>query len=233
MAKDMIKASVAIIPAYNEEESVGLVVMGVRALGMDVVVVNDQSQDLTAVKARESGAVVLDLPIRLGAWGAVQTGFRYALKQGYKYGLTIDADGQHLPESIPVLSARENMTGHDVIIGSCPERVSSLRKIAWTWFRTISSTGFDDLTSGLRIYNRRAMRLLLDKKAYLFDYQDMGALLLMKKHGLRIREVPVGMAPRQCGHSRVFSDWFKVCRYMLVTSFLSACKYRQKGRGKK
>ncbi|WP_084590998.1 glycosyltransferase family 2 protein [Desulfonatronovibrio magnus] len=230
IAKHIINNSLAIIPAYNEEDSVGKVVQGVRSYGLDVAVVNDQSADLTEAEAKSAGAVVLNLPVRLGAWGAIQTGLRYAIRRGYKYALTIDADGQHLPQSIPYLLAENIIDDYDVIIGSCPERVSRLRKIAWTWFRNISRAEFDDLTSGLRVYNRWSMRLMLDKRAYLFDYQDMGALLMMKKHGLKITEVPVEMSVRLKGHSRVFNNWLKVCKYMLVTSSLSASKFRQKCR---
>jgi len=230
--KNIINQTLAVIPAYNEQGSVGWVVSGVRRLGMEVLVVDDNSLDRTREEAMAGGARVLSLASRLGAWGATQTGLRYALKTKYKYAVAMDADGQHLPETIPDLLKKGCPEKHDVIIGSCPERVSSMRKMAWSWFRRLSSTDFLDLTSGFRVYNRRSMRLLLDRRAYLFDYQDMGALLLMKKHGLRINEVPVKMLPRKIGHSKVFNSWFKVFKYMAVTSSLSACKYRQQTRNK-
>ncbi len=228
--EDDVKKCIAIIPAHNEQGSVGRIVAGVKSLGLDVLVVDDQSSDETGKEAENSGAVVLSPAIRLGAWGAMQTGFRYAIKKGYRFGLTLDADGQHLPESIPVLLTKDNIRNFDVIIGSCPERVSRSRQFAWAWFRNISCTDFGDLTSGMRLYSRWSMRLMLDKRAYLFDYQDMGALLLLKKHGLRIKEVPVKMVPREKGHSRVFDSWFKVCKYMAVTTMLSVSKFRQKNR---
>lgn len=230
--KDITRRTLAIIPAYNEEDSVGKVVDGVRAQGFEVLVVDDRSSDQTRIKALKSGALVLSLITRLGAWGAIQAGFRYALGNGYRYGLTLDADGQHLPESISCLLTSSNVKNYDVIIGSCPERVSRLRKVAWAWFRNISCTDYNDLTSGLRVYNRWSMRLMLSRHAYLFDYQDMGALLLLQKHGLRIKEVPVKMASRKSGHSRVFNNWFKVCNYMAVTTSLSASKFRQRRRSK-
>lgn len=220
--------SLVIIPAFNEEGSVGSVVSGVRKLGLKILVVDDHSTDLTMEEALDHGALVLGLASQLGSWGAIQTGLRYALKNGYHYGVTMDADGQHPPESLPALLCPENLHNFDMVIGSCPERVSSLRKIAWKWFGHISSTKFQDPTSGLRVYNRPAMQLMLDKKAYMFDYQDMGVLLLLRKHGFRIKEIPVEMLPRKIGHSRVFNSWFNVCRYMAVTSSLSACKFRQK-----
>jgi glycosyltransferase involved in cell wall biosynthesis len=219
-----------IIPAFNEEGSVGKIVSEVRCLGLRVLVVDDHSSDFTRDEALDNGATVLTLVSRLGSWGAIQTGFRYALKNDYKYGITMDADGQHAPECISYLLCPENLKKFDVIIGSCPERVSALRKIAWKWFRRISSAKFEDLTSGMRVYNQSAMQLMLDKKAYMFDYQDMGVLLLLRKYGFRIKEVPVHMLPRKIGHSRVFDNWFKVCRYMAVTTSLSACKYRQKSK---
>ena len=230
ISEDILKSSIAIIPAYNEEISVGRVVAGIRSLGLDALVVDDQSSDETGKQAEKSGAVVLNPAVRLGAWGAIQTGFRYAIKNGYMYGVTLDADGQHLPESISDILTEENVRDYDVVIGACPARVSRLRRIAWTWFRSISSTNLGDLTSGLRLYNRWSMRLMLDNRAYLFDYQDMGALLLLKKHGLRIKEAPVQMACREAGQSRVFSSWIKVGKYMIVTTILSVSKFRQKNK---
>ena len=96
----------AVIPAHNEASTVADVVRGVIAhVGCDVLVVNDASSDDTAARAREAGATVIDLPLNLGAWGAVQTGMRYAQRNRYGTVLTLDADGQHHPEELPLMLA--------------------------------------------------------------------------------------------------------------------------------
>ncbi|HCB14421.1 MAG TPA: glycosyl transferase, partial [Gammaproteobacteria bacterium] len=90
---------IALIPAYNEAATAGTIVAQVRELwNCPVVVIDDCSTDATAHAARTAGATVLPLTIQLGAWGAMQTGLRYALRQGYRTAITLDADGQHEPE---------------------------------------------------------------------------------------------------------------------------------------
>ncbi|GAB6060733.1 hypothetical protein JCM31598_38500 [Desulfonatronum parangueonense] len=77
-----------------------------------------------------------------------------------------------------------------------------------------------DLTSGLRAYSTPAITLLASSRASLLDYQDVGVLLLLRKAGLRITEVQVAMCSRKHGSSKVYSSWFKVCEYMLLTMIL-------------
>ena len=95
---------IVLIPAHNEAATVGVIVAQIRALwGCPVVVIDDCSTDCTASVARAAGATVLPLTLQLGAWGAIQTGLRYALNQGYRAAITLDADGQHEPVSIGAL----------------------------------------------------------------------------------------------------------------------------------
>jgi len=156
----------------------------------------------------------------LGAWGATQTGIRYAKRHGYDFVLTMDADGQHLPDEINHLLAAAYSDEFDVIIGTCPQRVSRLKKMAWRLFKLISRIKIEDLTSGFRIYNHQAIDVLADKTASLLDYQDVGVLLLLLRSDLKICEIPVKMALRKDGKSRVFSSWLVVFKYMLQTTTL-------------
>ena len=72
-------------------------------------------------------------------------------------------------------------------------------------------------------------RVLTSPEATLLDYQDVGVLLLLRKYGLRVRELPTPMLPRCAGHSRVFSSWFKVAGYMLQTTLLCLARVRRLG----
>ncbi|MFC5487923.1 glycosyltransferase family 2 protein [Dokdonella soli] len=209
------------IPARDEAATVAAVVAGVRkALGCAVLVVDDASTDGTGAKAREAGAEALTLPLGLGAWGATQAGIRYALRNGYAGVITLDADGQHLPESLPALFAAQARNGANVIIGTCVERLSRAKRIAWQYLRVLTGLGLGDFTSGLRLYDRRAIEILAGPTASLLDYQDVGVLMLLAKNGLTIKETPVPMLPRREGHSRVFASWPVVARYMLHTTVL-------------
>ncbi|HMB31022.1 MAG TPA: glycosyltransferase family 2 protein [Desulfohalobiaceae bacterium] len=216
----------AIIPACNEAKTVGQVVKSVQNdQGIEALVVDDHSSDQTIREAKLAGAKVLPLASHMGTWTAIQTGFRYTLKHDYKLSITIDADGQHLTESIPVLLDNILFDQADLIIGSYPQRGSQLRHLAWFLFNKISRMNFQDITSGLKVYNQKAMELLLSPSAYLLDYQDVGTLILLQKKGIRISETSVKMQSRQDGHSRIFSNWGKVLRYMIITTILCLCKH--------
>ncbi len=184
-----------------------------------VLVVNDMSQDQTAKVAEDSGARVLNLRSQLGAWGATQAGVIYALKQGFKSVLTLDADGQHEPEYIRDLLERLE-DGYDIVIGAYIERCSTARHIARYYFKLLTGLQIEDMTSGFRAYNYKAMQVIASKQATLLDYQDIGVLLMCRRSGLTIEEVQTPMNLRLSGHSRVFYSWWVVLRYMVETTIL-------------
>ncbi len=212
-----------VIPSRNEATTMGAVVCGVRDEGYaDVLVVDDGSTDDTGRIAREAGAFVLRAPLAQGAWGAMQTGIRYAVRHNFTSVITMDADGQHLPHQISRLF---KAAAHaDVVIGACTQRGSGARKFAWAFFRRITGFAFKDLTSGFRLYDARACQVLAGDEATLIDYQDLGVLLLLRNSGLTISEVDVEMAPRVDGISRIFYSWWAVLRYMLETTVLCLAK---------
>lgn len=213
-----------VIPALNEAEDIGGVIDQVHALGLaDVLVVDDGSTDGTPVVARAHGALVMRAPLWQGAWGAMQTGLRHAVRRGYDGVVTLDADGQHEPAYVPELLAAAKEA--DVVIAACPSRGSALRHVAWTYFRFLTGFRLEDLTSGFRFYNARACRLLAGHEATLLDYQDVGVLLLLSHARMRIVEIPVAMNARRHGASRVFSSWFTVGRYMAETSLLCLARW--------
>lgn len=214
-------SSVVVIPAYNEEHTVGDVVCTLRSFGLPVIVVNDASSDDTAQIARHFGAIVVNLSANLGAWGATQCGFRKALQLGYDVVVTCDADKQHNPASVLELLDRQQQVHVDVLIGSCCERVSGARKFAWNIFRGITGLQVEDLTSGLRLYSKRAVAALAGSEGSLIDYQDVGVLLFLRGLGLRIQEHSVSMCTRVYGHSRIFRNWFVVFEYLTSTMLLS------------
>ena len=219
---------VVIIPARDEASTIASVISSALKHGAaEVVVVDDASCDGTENAALQAGATVLPLLVNLGAWGAIQAGFRYALKQGYTLAATMDGDGQHRAEDLPQILKPVTSGRADVCIGSCPERGSQARRLAWSLFRTITGMDIHDFTSGFRAYSQRSMALLLDPMAYNFHHQDMGALLMLFRFGLRIMEIPVSMNPRITGKSRVFSSWLVVAVYMCTTLLLCCSKRRQ------
>ncbi|HET9033455.1 MAG TPA: glycosyltransferase [Dokdonella sp.] len=214
-------ACLAVVPARDEVATVAEVVAGVRrTLGCGVLVVDDASTDGTASAARAAGAEVLMLPIGLGAWGASQAGIRYALRNGYRGVISLDADGQHLPASLPDLFIAHQREHANVVIGTCIERLSLPKRIAWQYLRLLTGLRLRDFTSGLRLYDVQAMRMLAAPEASLLDFQDVGVLMLLASKGMRIVETPTVMQERKEGHSRVFASWAMVARYMFHTTIL-------------
>lgn len=219
------RSCLAAIPARNEQDTVGEVVRGVRsALNCSVLVINDASNDDTAAAAAAAGAIVITLPFQLGAWGAAQAGMRYALRNHYERVITLDADGQHHPDQLPLLLQAHADGGADVTIGTCPQRLSAAKRVAWAYFRLITGLHVTDFTSGLRVYGRRAIRALASREASLIDYQDIGVLILLRRKSLRIAEAPTVMSQRRSGGSRIFSSWLTVARYMIATTVLSIAR---------
>lgn len=203
---------VAIVPAYNEAGSVAQVISEIRAAdpAMDVVVVDDGSRDATAAIASRAGAVVLRLPFNLGIGGAVQTGYRYALENGYQIAIQVDGDGQHLPTEIPkllepILSGQADMVVGTRWRGEGDYRAPLGRRIGIELFARLVSLivgqRVTDTTSGFRAVNRTGIRLFAVD--YPHDYPEVETTVLVFRHRMRMVEVPVVMRERAAGQSSI------------------------------
>lgn len=226
-----VPQTLIVIPVFNEEFAIPFVLEELSQLdNIDVLVVDDASTDNSFRVVREKSVKILPLRVKLGAWGAMQAGIRYALKHGYDTVITMDGDGQHHSHEVPKLLAAANANPDaDVIIGECTGRGSRMRHIAWKFFRRITGVGIEDITSGFRLYRKQAIALLARKEATILEYQDIGVLLMLKSAGLKITEIRVSMTRRLSGKSHLFSSWGLVAYYMLVTTVLSISKYGKLG----
>lgn len=195
--------TLVIIPAFNEAPRVGRAIASVHEAlsGADVLVVDDGSLDETAQRARASGARVVSLPFNLGYGVALQTGYKYALAQGYELVLQMDADGQHEARDLPALLEAVQSKQADVAIGSRflsnrQYRAPLLRRIGMRLFAAIASlmtrTRVTDPTSGFQALNRRVVEYYASP-AYPVDYPDADVLIMLHNAGFRFVEVPVTM----------------------------------------
>jgi glycosyltransferase involved in cell wall biosynthesis len=194
--------------------------------GVDIIVVDDGSTDATAKHATAAGAVVLVLPINLGIGGAVQTGFRYAHLHGYDRALQFDGDGQHPADAIQRLLDVIDSGAADAVIGS---RFLEGQGFQSTWIRRVGIVGFQwlsrlitgerfsDCTSGFRAYNAPAIAFLAD--TYPSDYPEVESIVILKRNGFRITEVPVTMHERQGGRSSI--TLVRSIYYMIKVSLAS------------
>jgi hypothetical protein len=220
-----------VIPARNEAATVGDMVRQIRSLHQcRVIVVDDASTDGTPEVAAQAGAEVLLLPRRVGAWSAVRSGFEIVLREGGELAVSFDADGQHLPSTIGPLVACLGERRLDVAVGSCPARAGLLKRFAWMVLRTLSGCPIHDITSGLRAYNARAMRVLLEPDAADLEYQDVGVLLKLLDRGMRAGEMPAPMAIRLHGRSRTFPNLASIAAHF-VKSCLHCLARRRRQRG--
>ena len=212
--KSILADSLIIIPAYNEEPSLGTMLGEIRQFlpGVDVVVVNDCSLDRTAAVARRHGAAVLDLPCNLGVGGAMQAGFRYAFERGYRFAIRCDGDGQHPPEEIPKLVAAMAEGGFDLVIGSRFLEGNSYRSTAFRsagirglslMLSFICRTRVTDPTSGFQMLNRPL--LCNFAHSYPSDYPEPESLALMRRQGYTFCEVPTRFRARLAGKSSIQS----------------------------
>ena len=203
---------IAIVPAYNEEESIRRVVEEIRAYDpeLEIIVVDDGSHDRTSAAAEESGAHVVTLPFNLGIGGAVQTGFRYAFDHGFRLAVRLDGDGQHDASQLDALIAPILADEADIVVGSrFAERSgyqSSMPRRAGITIlaKTVSMLvhrKVTDPTSGFQALNRHAIRLFAAD--YPHDIPEVEAVLLVHKHRLRMIEAPVRMRERAGGQSSI------------------------------
>ena len=202
----------AIVPAFNEAACVGRVIEEIRAADgeMEIVVVDDGSTDGTAAVARAQGAHVVRLPFNLGIGGAVQTGYRYALKHGFDLAVQVDGDGQHDAGEIaalvaPVLAGKADLAVGSRFAGAGDYRAPLARGLGIRLFaRTISlivGQRVTDTTSGFRAANRRAIALFAED--YPHDYPEVETTVMVVRERLRLVEVPVRMRERAAGRSSI------------------------------
>ena len=197
-----------VVPALNEQASVGDVVLRVRAVlpAADVLVVDDGSSDSTAKVARAAGALVACLPYNLGVGGAMRTGFRFAERHDYDVVVQIDADGQHDPVFLPAVLAA--LGDAEVVIGARFAGVGdyavrgprswAMKVLSRAVGRIVGAT-LTDVTSGFRAADRRAIRVFA--RHYPAEYlgDTVESLVIAHRSGLRVTQVPVAMRARVHG----------------------------------
>lgn len=203
-----LEQTLIVMPAFNEEEAVGDVVREVFAKlpGVHVLVVDDGSRDATVRVARAAGATVASLPFNLGVGGAMRTGFKYALEQGFANVVQVDSDGQHNPSDVPALLAE--LEHADLVLGARfagegDYVVRGPRHWAMTVFAAIlsgvSKTKLTDTTSGFRASGPRAVRLFAEQYPAEYLGDTIEALVIAARQRLVIRQIPVSMRVRAAG----------------------------------
>ena len=193
--------TVAVIPAYNEESSIAKVILRTRRYVDSVIVCDDGSTDMTFVIARALGVRVVRHAERRGKGEAFRTLFKEVMELGPDIIVTLDGDGQHDPDEIPMLLKPIETGESDVVVGSryvdgakmdAPVyRRFGLRVINFL-YKKVAGLNTKDTQCGFRAYSKKAFEFLVqcDAKGYGIEGEQ---LVLAAKNGLRVMEVPISV----------------------------------------
>ncbi len=161
-----------ILPARNEENTIGQIITEIRKLTRNVLVVDDNSKDETPSLARSRGAVVIGTAERPGYGSALIAGLRYALEHGFSTVVTLDADGAHDPSQIPELYYVHERSGCCLTIGSrfgsgkmfdIPSSKRWVNVFASHLINRALGTTLEDVACGFRVLSSSLVRRLLEK----------------------------------------------------------------------
>ena len=196
-----------IIPAYNEAESLKGAIERLRSTcpQYDYIIVNDGSTDGTMELCEENNYNIINHTANEGLSGAIHTGMKYAIENGYDAALQFDADGQHLPEYIDSMVNCMKESGCDIVIGSrflnskMPFRLRTVGgKMICHAIRHAANAELSDPTSGMRLFSADIMSLFIENKHFTPEPDTLAFLIRM---GADIREVKVTMEDRMAGQS--------------------------------
>lgn len=221
----MLKTLV-VIPAYNEALNIKKTVIDLKnnAPDVDYVVVNDGSKDNTLEVLEQNNFNYIDSICNLGLFGAVQTGFKLAMKEKYDVVIQFDGDGQHSAKYIDLL-VKEIENGNSIVIGSrfvdekkpFTARMIGSRLIAGA-IKLITGKTIKDPTSGFRAYDKACIR---DYATEMNNPPEPDTLVYMLRKNRKIKEVQVQMSDREFGES--YLDLVNTIKYMsrmMVSIFL-------------
>ena len=207
-----MRASLVVIPTYNEAESIGLILDGLRNLDLDVLVIDDGSPDRTADIVRMHGVEVIEREGKQGLGSAYRTGFSIALRRGYSYVIEMDADGSHQIQDLEKMM--EWIGSADLLIGSryvkdgavtnWSKFRENLSKTANLYSTILLSLGIKDSTSGFRIYTSELLNKMeistIRSEGYCFQIEMTRRAI---SRGGSVAEIPITFIERAHGVSKM------------------------------
>jgi dolichol-phosphate mannosyltransferase len=207
-----MRASLVVIPTYNEAENIGSILDGLKSLDCDVLVIDDGSPDGTAQIVRNLGIEVIERKGKQGLGSAYREGFSLAIDRGYTYVIQMDADGSHQIKDLKKMM--EWIESADLLIGS--RWVKDGQIANWSKFRIylsksanayanlLLSLGIKDTTSGFRIYTSALLRKMeiatIRSEGYCFQIEMTRRAL---SRGGSVAEVPITFIERIHGVSKM------------------------------
>lgn len=212
----------AVIPTYNNCGTLEDIVRRTMRYVRDVVVVNDGSTDASAEilsSMTEDGLHVIQYGRNRGKGYALRRGLLFAAEHGFSYALTIDSDGQHYPEDIPLLLEASGKWPEDLITGQRTLEAGTVpggRRFANGfsnfWYAVQTGTRVGDTQCGFRLYplwRMRGIRMLTSRYE-----SELELLVFSAWAGIKVRPVPVRVwyppAEERISHFRPFYDFLRI-----------------------
>lgn len=215
---------VAVVPAYNEEKTIGSVVRDLFNHVDKVVVVDDGSSDQTAEAALAAGAIVLRHELNRGQGAALQTGHDFAVQLGADYVLDFDADGQFNIEDVKPAFGAIKKTGADILFGSRfldnRTKMPRLKKyfimpVARLFNLFFAGIKLTDAHNGFRILNNNALQKIKITQDRMAHNTEIPAQV--KKYGLKYIEFPVQVV--YCEYGQGITGGVKIIKDLVVGKF--------------
>jgi glycosyltransferase involved in cell wall biosynthesis len=209
-----------VIPTYNEARTISVLVKQIRKQGLDALVIDDGSSDNSGQIARDNGALLLKNEQNLGKGASLIKGFDWALKNSYDAVITMDGDGQHLPEEIPDFIQAAQDRDKDIIIGN---RMSQRRNMplvrVWTnkfmsWIISkVTKQKIPDSQCGFRLIKKEVLaRLHLVTSKYEIESE---ILIKASRLGFKIASVPIkSVYVGERSHINPFIDTLRFIKFI-------------------
>lgn len=185
-----------VIPTYNEAKAIAGVIREIRQHALDVVVIDDGSWDNTSEIARETGAIVLRNENNEGKGASLVKGFHHALNSGFDAVITMDGDGQHLPEEIPYFIRLATYSNSGIFIGNRMFKIKSMpisrvitnKFMSWL-ISSLAGQNIPDTQCGFRLIKRGTLEKIKLKTS---KYETESEIIIQASRlGFKIESVPI------------------------------------------
>ncbi|HTY45617.1 MAG TPA: glycosyltransferase family 2 protein [Patescibacteria group bacterium] len=185
-----------VVPTYNESGAIGSVLAQIKKQGLDVVVVDDGSQDNTVAIAERCGAVVLRSDRNEGKGASLVKGFRYCLSKDFDAVITMDGDGQHVPQDIAQFLRQARVSGAGIFIGTRMSKTKHMPPLRFltnrfmSWFISqVTGQYIPDTQCGFRLIRRQVLeKFVLKSRKYEIESE---MLIQAARLGAQIESVPI------------------------------------------
>ncbi len=210
-----------VIPTYNNELTIAQVIADVKQYANNIIVVNDGSIDNTAsILSHTAGITTITHNRNCGKGTALKTGLCHAKQQGFRYAITIDSDGQHYANDIPVFARAIEENSDTLLVGArniqadnMPGKNTFANRFSNFWFRLETGVRLTDTQSGYRLYPLTKMNI--EKRYYTAKYEfELEALVFASWAGIEVKNVPVKVYYPPVGervtHFRPWRDFTRI-----------------------